>query len=167
MFFLTWERILNQLFIGLAVMMMAIFFLSKEKLFRNIMLRSQTSVHEKIVPSIFFGIVGILGTYIGVPTSDGFANTRAVGVIVAGLIGGRTAGLGAGLIAGVHRYYLGGFSAFGSSIATLLEGLFAGMIRSHLPPGKEKWPYALALGFFRRRCIWGYYCWLISRSNAC
>ncbi|MDR3561845.1 MAG: sensor histidine kinase [Negativicutes bacterium] len=145
--FATWSLIFNQLFIGLAVVLSIVFFLSKAKLFRTLMLKSVTSSTEKMAMAVFFGGVGLLGTYIGVPTDDGFANTRAVGVIVAGLVGGRATGLGAGAIAGFHRYYLGGFSATGSAVATLLEGLIAGMLRHTTPPGKEKWPYALVLGF--------------------
>ena len=141
-----WGQIINQLFVGLGVMLAVVFLLSKAKLFRSVMLRSKISSTEKGAVAVFFGIVGILGTYVGVPTEDGFANTRAVGVIVAGLVSGKIAGTGAGLIAGVHRYYLGGFSALGSAVATILEGLVAGMFKSRLPAEKEKWPYALAIG---------------------
>ncbi|VBB09642.1 signal transduction histidine kinase internal region [Lucifera butyrica] len=151
MMLVKWEQISNQLTSGLMVMLVVVFFLSKAKLFRGIMLKSGTSANEKIGISVFFGVVGILGSYIGLPVTDGFANIRAIGVVVAGLVGGRAVGLGAGLIAGFHRYYLGGFSALGSALATVLEGFAAGMFSKRVP-AQEKWPYALVLGFFLEFC---------------
>ncbi|EGD49902.1 signal transduction histidine kinase, LytS [Thermoanaerobacter ethanolicus JW 200] len=53
---------------------------------------------------VIFGVIGIAGTYVGVPIKDAIANSRVVGPMVAGLIGGPLVGLGAGLIAGVHRF---------------------------------------------------------------
>jgi two-component system sensor histidine kinase LytS len=145
MLFARWELIFNQLFVGLALMLILIFLLSRAKLFRNIMQKSETTLTEKGAIAIFFGLVGVLGTYIGVPTDDGFANTRAVGVIAGGIVGGPIAGLLAGLIAGLHRYSLGGFSAYASTISTILEGLIAGLLKEKFPSGKEEWPYSLLL----------------------
>lgn len=145
--FTKWELILSQLLVGLALMLILVFFLSRAKFFRNVMLRSETSSTEKMAMAVFFGLVGILGTYIGVPTNDGFANTRAVGVIAGGIVGGPIAGLSAGLMAGLHRYSLGGFSAFTSALSTILEGLVAGLLKEKFPQGKEKWPYSMGLGF--------------------
>ena len=87
MLFLKWSQIFSQLLVGLVITLVVVFFLSKAKLFRNIMLRGAISSADKTVMAVFFGIISILGSYIGVPTDDGFANTRAIGVIVAGLAG--------------------------------------------------------------------------------
>jgi sigma-B regulation protein RsbU (phosphoserine phosphatase) len=48
--------------------------------------------------------------------------------MIAGLIGGPVIGLGAGLIGGIHRYFLGGFTCVPCSLATVLAGLFGGII---------------------------------------
>ena len=54
--------------------------------------------------TVLFGIFGILGTYTGNYVFHSYANLRAMGVITAGLFGGPVVGIGAGLIAGGHRY---------------------------------------------------------------
>ena len=43
---------------------------------------------------------------------EALANSRVIGVVVAGLLGGYRLGIEAGLIAGLHRMTLGGFTRF-------------------------------------------------------
>ncbi len=143
MLFTKWELIFRELFVGLAFLLIMIFLLSRAKFFRSVMLKKDTSAPEKVAIAVFFGVVGILGNYIGVPTDGGLANTRAVGVIAGGLVGGPISGFGAGLIAGLHRYSLGGFSVVPSTLSTILEGLVAGLLKKKFPNGKEQWLYAL------------------------
>ncbi|MCO1602385.1 LytS/YhcK type 5TM receptor domain-containing protein [Desulfosporosinus nitroreducens] len=96
--------------------------------------------------SLVFGLFGIVGTYTGIsirPSTDsllwiprveaiGFeealANSRVVGVVIGGLLGGPWVGLGAGLIAGIHRTLLGGFTGLACGISTVAEGLIAGLV---------------------------------------
>jgi len=96
--------------------------------------------------SIIFGLFGIVGTYTGIsirpstnsllwiPRVDeiGFeealANSRVVGVVIGGLLGGPWVGLGAGLVAGIHRTLLGGFTGLACGISTVTEGLIAGFV---------------------------------------
>lgn len=146
MIFAKWVPILNELFIALSVMLILVFGLSKTAMFRRIVINKGTSLSEKFALAVFFGLSGILGTYMGVSVGDGFANTQAVNVIVAGLVGGKVAGLGAGVIAGLHQYYLDDFSDMGSAIATIVQGLLAGIVGNKLAPGKDKWACALVVG---------------------
>ncbi len=96
--------------------------------------------------SIVFGLFGIVGTYTGIsirPSTQSFlwaphvdpmgfdealANSRVVGVAIGGLLGGPWVGLGAGLIAGIHRAFLGGFTGLACGISTITEGLIAGLV---------------------------------------
>ena len=81
------------------------------------------------VISLIFGTISIFGTYSGVDVFGAIANVRDLGPMIAGLIGGPIAGLGAGLIGGLYRYFfLGGPTTLSCSIATILAGLFAGLI---------------------------------------
>lgn len=88
------------------------------------------SLANRIFLIIFFGSFGILGTYSGNAIFNSIANLRAMAIIPAGLFGGPIVGLGAGLIAGGHRFFIDpwGFSALACSLATILEGVGAGMI---------------------------------------
>jgi two-component system, LytTR family, sensor histidine kinase LytS len=95
-----------------------------------------------------FGLFGILGTYTGNYVFHSYANLRAMGVITAGLFGGPVVGIGAGLIAGGHRYLIdiGGFSALPCALATLMEGTLAGLVARRFPGLYLDWGVAMALG---------------------
>ena len=48
--------------------------------------------------------------------------------MIAGLVGGPIVGLGAGLIGGIHRYFLEGFTAVPCALSTVVAGLAGGLI---------------------------------------
>jgi sigma-B regulation protein RsbU (phosphoserine phosphatase) len=77
---------------------------------------------------VLFGLFALYGTYSGIQTSGAIANIRNVGPIMGGLLGGPLVGLGAGLIGGIHRYLMGGFTALPCAIGTILSGLLAGLL---------------------------------------
>ncbi|MBS4021750.1 MAG: sensor histidine kinase [Dethiobacter sp.] len=131
------------------------FVLTRVPLVRRLIDREQTEFKERVFLVVIFGLFGILGTYTGIPVQSAqelapiyggpvtqqqaLANSRVVGIFVAGLLGGPYIGLGAGLLAGIHRYSLGGFTGFSCGLATAVEGLLAGIIgrklnRVHIRP---------------------------------
>lgn len=79
-----------------------------------------------------FSIFSILGTYFGLPINDAIANTRAIGAVLAGIIGGPLLGGAVGFTAGLHRFTLGGFTAFSCGLSTTMEGLIGGMVHIYL-----------------------------------
>ena len=119
------------------------------------LLDNKLNLSGKLYLTVIFGFFGIVGTYTGITVSpgevqhqfpgnlsyeDAIANSRAIGVMVAGLLGGPLTGLGAGLIAGIHRWSMGGFTDVACAISTLYEGLLAGAVfyklrRNILSPG--------------------------------
>ena len=113
--------------------------------FRKIIL-NRANTAEKFFIALFFGGFGIIGTYMGVPVLDAIANLRGMASITAGLLGGPLVGMGAGLIAGGHRFMLGGFSALPCGLATLLEGLLAGLISGYLTQNKLDWKMGFTFG---------------------
>lgn len=98
--------------------------------------RSLTSeafgLRQKIVLYFAFSAFSILGTYFGLPIQDAIANTRAIGAVLAGLIGGPLLGTAVGLTGGLHRFTLGGFTAFSCGISTTVEGLLGGLVHLYL-----------------------------------
>ncbi|MBU2702550.1 two-component system sensor histidine kinase LytS [Sporomusaceae bacterium BoRhaA] len=122
------------------------FILSQTTIFRRINYRYITLL-DKVKLSIIFGCIGIVGTYAGIPVDDALANSRVVGVMAAGLLGGPVMGTAAGLIAGGHRYLLfGGFSAFSCALSNVVEGLFAGWVKQRCPHNPMPWWIALISG---------------------
>lgn len=121
------------------------FLLSQFAIFRRMIYR-QGSMQEKVTITLVFGCIGILGTYSGIPIGDALANSRVIGVMAAGLIGGPIMGGAAGIIAGGHRYLLGGFTAFSCGITSVCEGILAGMIHRYYPEKVIPWWMALVAG---------------------
>lgn len=144
--FFTLREISIHLFQQLSVILICVFSLSKFKVFRNIMLKKKTTISQKVFLMIFFGFISILGTYMGFPVKNAIANIRAVGIIVAGLVSGPVVGLGAGMISGTHRYFLGGMTISAAFISAVLQGFLAGKYHEKILNKKRMWPDALLLG---------------------
>jgi len=81
---------------------------------------------------IFFSAISIGGTYLGLPVQGAVANIRAMGPVLAGLVGGPFLGLAVGLTGGLHRYFFGGFTAFACGLSTTVEGLVGGLVYLYL-----------------------------------
>src|SRR5512142_923607 len=101
---------------------------------------------------VFFSAVSIMGNYLGVPVQHGeaIANTRAVGAVLAGLLGGPLLGMSVGVTAGLERLTLGGAAGLPGCIATTLEGLAAGLVRRalrHRPDRLLGWRTAAIVTF--------------------
>jgi len=87
--------------------------------------------HNKLVLVGMFGFftaLSIAGTYLGPPVHGAIANTRAIGAVLAGLIGGPRFGVAVGLASGLHRWSLGGFTALACGISTTVEALIGGLV---------------------------------------
>ena len=87
---------------------------------------------QKVALFVFFALISMGGTYLGVKVQGAIANARAIGPVLAGLIGGPALGLGVGLLSGVHRYTFGGFTALACGISTTAEGLIGGLVGLYL-----------------------------------
>lgn len=94
------------------------------------LLTGKASRYERLSLSLIFGLVGIAGTYMGVPIQNAIANSRVVGVVLGGILGGPLVGFTAGLIAGGHRFLtdIGGFTAQACGVATIVEGVVGGFL---------------------------------------
>jgi sigma-B regulation protein RsbU (phosphoserine phosphatase) len=84
---------------------------------------------NQLILILLFGALSVFGTYGGLTLPSGaIANIRDLGPMVAGLVGGPWVGLGAGLIGGVQRYFMGGFVCVPCAVATVVAGLLGGAI---------------------------------------
>ncbi len=127
----------------LGILVMIAFILTRFPFFRDMIYQERLNRKQQLTAILFFGFFGIIGTYSGLTlntdsleinrwTSDlnadeAIANSRVIGVVLAGLLGGYKVGLGAGLIAGIHRYTLGGFTGLSCGLATIIAGILAGI----------------------------------------
>lgn len=141
------DDIFLKLLTGIAIIFFLVFLLSRGKILTNIMLKRDTGFREQAILACIFGIIGIIGTYYGFPVADAIANTRAIGPLVGGLIAGPYVGLGAGVIAGAHRFIQGGFTVWPSSLSTVFEGLAAGLYYKKIRHKRDRWTQTIIIAF--------------------
>lgn len=129
----------------MALIALAAYVYNQSHIFKNL-IKAKLSIVDKLGMILFFSTVAIIGTYTGVNLEPyAIANTRPIGAILAGYIGGPVIGIIVGLIAGTHRFMLGGFSAVACAISTVLEGIIGALGRKYLARNDE---YSLIAGFF-------------------
>lgn len=83
---------------------------------------------NRTVLIIFFGLLSVYGTLGGVEVLGAPLNVRDIGPMAAGLFCGPYVGIGAGIIGGVQRFTMGGPTCLPCSLATVLSGVFAGIL---------------------------------------
>ncbi|MDR8524349.1 sensor histidine kinase [Shewanella fidelis] len=115
----------------MSLYMVIVYLLSKTPLFKVFTEGASRLPHKVYIYFIFSGFC-ILATYFGEQTNDAIANTRAMGAVLGGLLGGPVTGFFVGLTGGLHRYSMGGFTDLACAISTTLEGLSAGLISYYL-----------------------------------
>lgn len=111
----------------MCVIVVAAYLLTRSRFFASV-LDGHPTVKIQIVLILFFGALSIYGTMGGIEIMGAVINVRDLGPMVAGLIGGPVVGLGAGLIGAAYRSTLDGFTVIPCVTATLLAGLFGGLI---------------------------------------
>ena len=126
------------------------FLLSKIAIFKRLVTKKDIKFVDKITMSVLFGLFGIIGTYAGVPVNGAIANSRIIGVFVAGWLGGPLVGFLSGFIAGSHRWIIdiGGFTAVACAVSTIAEGLLAGYCSRMFKNIRMDWLGALVMGAF-------------------
>lgn len=126
-----------------AVLVLVVYFMLFHAGFFKRMMEHKLSWIDQLILAALFGILAIYGTYSGVQTSGAIANVRNLGPMIAGFIGGPWVGLGAGLIGGIHRYFMGGFTALPCALGTVISGLGAGIMFALLKGKTGIWKPAI------------------------
>ena len=107
------------------------------------------AIHQILI-GILFGILAITGTEFGIKIDGAIINARDASPVCAGLLFGAPAGIIAGIIGGVERWFAvlwgaGEYTRLACSISTVLAGVFAAVLRKHVFDNKKpKWYYCLA-----------------------
>jgi two-component system, LytTR family, sensor histidine kinase LytS len=143
-----------QLLQRVCVVLMAAYITIRMEWLRYALRGDSSQWRNRLISSVFFGVFAIIGTHSGFlldmhhvgkhiawPTdfSDALKHSQAVigfrdlMVLAAGLTGGPWVGFVAGFLAGFERYLLGGFAGDASAFATLIQGLWAGLVFQHRP----------------------------------
>jgi phosphoserine phosphatase RsbU/P len=111
----------------MCVIIVVAYILTRSKIFLEV-LDGHPTVTTQLILILVFGALSIYGTISGIDFMGAVVNVRDLGPMLAGLLGGPVVGVGAGLIGAAYRMTLGGFTAYACSLATVLAGLFGGLI---------------------------------------
>lgn len=104
------------------------------KLFRG---ENNTTI-QKMALAVIFGAISIVSTYTGTRTGGAIVNTRVIGVLTAGIMGGPFVGMMTAVIAGAHRFLfdIGGFTAVSCAVSTLVEGVLGSLAYKRYKAGE-------------------------------
>lgn len=140
--------LLRNLINNLGYVTLIAFIISNIGIFKKMIHKDEFGKGDLIILSLIFSVFGIMGTYSGTEIHGAIANTRIIGVMAGGLLGGPVVGLVSGVIAGIHRfvYNIGGITTIPCAIATVLSGLASGYL--YIKGTKyPKWVYGFVGGF--------------------
>ncbi|NQV17759.1 MAG: hypothetical protein HQ534_04370 [Armatimonadetes bacterium] len=138
------EEVSTSIFIlmgKMLIVMFAVYLFTKSKSFIKV-LNSKAVFLNFLWFVIFFSLIGIYATIVGKKEYGAIANFRDLGPIMAGFVGGPIVGFLTGLMAAIHRFSIGGFTKIPCSLATILAGIFAGLLAKKI---KQTLNYYLAL----------------------
>ena len=136
------------------VVLMAAYISIRMEWLRQALRGDDGSWRNRLIAAGFFGLFAIIGTHSGflldvhqigkhvawpdeladaLKRSQAVIGFRDLMVLAAGLTGGPWVGLGAGVFAGFERYLLSGFAGDASALATVAQGLWAGLVYRYRP----------------------------------
>jgi len=127
---------------------LAAFLTTRVPAIKNALTNSHYRLRDKLILVIVFGTFSAVGNWMGIPIFLGaLANTRIVGPLAGGLLGGPIVGVGAGILGAIPRYYMGGFTVWASVLSNILAGYLAGWVYNRYGPQRINLKIAAATAF--------------------
>jgi len=117
------------LLLNVSMLLLAATLLTEFKPLRVVFRPYDNRLRDRLLLAVVFGLLAILSTLCGLEAYGAIINTRVISVTAAGLLGGPIAGIGAGLIGGIHRYLHNpdNFSALGCCVGTINFGIIGSL----------------------------------------
>ena len=103
-------------------------------LFNSEKFKNVKNIYKQLIAGLIFGGIAIIGTEFGVNIDGAIINARDAAPLCAGLIFGGPAGIIAGLIGGIERWFAvlwggGYYTRLACTISTILAGIISAMLR--------------------------------------
>ena len=133
--------------LGVSVLVYILYSIEKMTSFKKLPYKA-----KQIIWGILFGCVSMYASDHGVEIDGAVMNVRDAGPLCAGLIFGAPAGVIAGFMGGIYRWYsvfwgAGTYSRVACSIATCMAGIIAAGLRKKMFDDKRpSWIYGLGIG---------------------
>jgi len=106
-------------------------------------------IYKQLIIGVVFGGIAVISTELGIKVGGATLNIRNAAPMSAGFIFGPVAGITAGIIGGVERWFAaywgaGEYTQLACTIATIFAGIIAALFRKYMFDGKKPtWIYAM------------------------
>ncbi|MCF0148442.1 MAG: histidine kinase [Clostridium sp.] len=133
-------EIIKSIILSIGLLLVIAQILARFNKIKGYLVSERHTIKDQLVMIIIFSTISILSTYMGYEVRGALANTRVIGVMAGGFIGGPIVGIATAIIAGVHRYAIdiNGFAAIACCISTILEGVIAAFSSNYVKRQKYK-----------------------------
>ncbi|WP_414037715.1 LytS/YhcK type 5TM receptor domain-containing protein, partial [Obesumbacterium proteus] len=130
-----------------ALMLICIFFLTRIRLFRQLLQKEQHTRVELAAVTAIFTTFALFSTYNGISVEGALINVRIIAVISGGILFGPWVGITTGVIAGVHRYLIDmdGVTAIPCLISSIIAGIISAWIHQRVVKEK-RWSAGILAG---------------------
>ena len=121
----------GSLVINISLLVLIATILTKVPLVKRVLSEEHGSgLMDRFTLGVIFGLFCIFSTCTGVRVSGGIQNTRVLGVLAGGLLGGPVVGMTAAVIGALHRFFYDaqGLTSVPCTISTLFEGVLGSAI---------------------------------------
>ncbi len=113
-----------------ALLLMALFWLTRTHLIQTIVQKTQRHPMETALIAALFVLFALFSTYTGVNVDGSLVNVRIIAIIAGGILFGPWVGVTAGVVSGVHRYLIDidGPTSQACLIASIIAGCLSALI---------------------------------------
>ncbi|WP_085118044.1 sensor histidine kinase [Serratia proteamaculans] len=113
-----------------ALMLICLFFLTRTRLFRQLLQKEDHTPLELGMVTAIFSLFALFSTYSGVNVEGSLVNVRVIAIMAGGILFGPWVGIITGIIAGAHRYLIDidGITSVPCLITSIIAGISAGYI---------------------------------------
>lgn len=113
-----------------ALMLICLFFLTRTRLFRQLLQKEDHTPLELGIVTAIFSLFALFSTYSGINVEGSLINVRVIAIMAGGILFGPWVGIVTGIVAGVHRYLIdiGGITSVPCLITSIIAGISAGYI---------------------------------------
>ncbi|WP_062792039.1 sensor histidine kinase [Serratia plymuthica] len=113
-----------------ALMLICLFFLTRTRLFRQLLQKEDHTPLELGMVTAIFSLFALFSTYSGINVEGSLVNVRVIAIMAGGILFGPWVGIVTGIIAGVHRYLIDidGITSVPCLITSIIAGISAGYI---------------------------------------
>lgn len=146
--------ILYKSVLNIALLVLVSNLMLKSGVIRDSLLQEKRSLKGQVLLSVIFGGLIILSTCTAMDTGYYKINTRVIGAMASGLLGGPVVGLYASLIGAVYAYVFSTPKVFAMAAAfsTMMFGLLGGGFYPYFQRGKWKYQDLFLLACFAEVC---------------